>query len=57
MKEKLCYVALDYDRELTAPATATSQANAPMSYAMPDGTIITLDRERFRSLEEGGKGE
>ena len=40
IKEKLCYVAADYDAELESPDLAAE-------YTLPDGSTITLDRERI----------
>jgi len=48
IKEKLTYVALDYDTELKE-ATTTSSKDA--NYEMPDGTIVTIGSERFRCPE------
>ena len=46
MKEKHCYVALDFEKELKKPETEIK-----VSYELPDGQIITLGNERFRATE------
>ena len=45
MKEKLCFVALDYDAEMEKAAT-TSEINR--IYKLPDENIIVVGNERFR---------
>lgn len=52
LKERLAYVALDFDAEMAAAAAAASSTwDKDKEYQLPDGTTITVGSERFRCAE------
>merc|ERR1719228_1108434 len=48
IKEKLSYVALDYDADLEKASTSS---DVEKQYELPDGQVITVGNERFRCPE------
>jgi len=48
VKEKLSYIALDYDTEMKEAAESSDKEK---TYELPDGNIITVGNERFRCPE------
>ncbi|XP_047674141.1 uncharacterized protein LOC113661155 isoform X2 [Tachysurus fulvidraco] len=47
MKEKCCFVALNYEAELSG----RGGANAQVHYTLPDGHVVSVTTERFRAPE------
>jgi actin len=48
IKEKLAYVALDFDEEMAKYKSGAAQESA---FEMPDGSMISVGNEKFRSCE------
>jgi actin-related protein len=48
IKEKLCYVSLDYEQELI---TSENDSSLEKTYMLPDGNTVVIGSERFRVPE------
>jgi len=48
MKEKLCYIPVDFEAEL---ARARESSEMEKTYELPDGVLVTIGNERFRVPE------
>lgn len=48
IKEKLCYVAVDFDKEIEMCNTSTA---INKEYELPDGQVLVIGSERFRAPE------
>jgi len=48
LKEKLCYIALDFDMEMKA---ALESPAVEKTFGLPDGNLVTVGNERFRCPE------
>ena len=53
VKEKLSYIALDFDTEMKA---ATESSDKEKTYELPDGNIITVGNEQDHEQDEQDEG-
>ena len=51
IKEKLCYVAENYEDEFIRKSGMITSTDIEKNYELPDGQVITIGEERFRAPE------
>lgn len=51
LKESMCYVSLNYKKDMDDSPTKEWKEQFEKPYALPDGNILTIGNERFRAPE------